>query len=60
MVEKIKRDGIKKTSKYILISKLQANIKGFLFRLRRKRALSKLGQKKTDAFDDEFEEFDAD
>jgi DNA-directed RNA polymerase specialized sigma24 family protein len=51
-----------------MISKLQANIKGWLFRLRRKRALDRLGkgrqELKRDMSDsilgDEFEEFDAD
>lgn len=59
IVNKIKRDGPKKTKKYILIAKLQANIKGFLFRKRRIRALNKLNQK-NDNFEDDYEEFDAD
>jgi len=41
-IEKIRRDAPKKTKKYQLISKLQANIKGFLFRQRRRRLLAKV------------------
>lgn len=54
---RFKRDGVKKTKKYRQVSKLQANIKGYLFRQRRKKALAKLQSNKLD-FDDE-EEFDA-
>ena len=51
-----------------MISKLQANIKGWLFRLRRKRALERLGmgkqELKRDMSDsilgDDFEDFDSD
>jgi hypothetical protein len=68
LVKRIKTEGPKKTKKYQMISKLQANIKGWLFRLRRKRALERLGvgkkELKRDMSDsilgDEFEDFDAD
>jgi len=43
LIKRVKTEGPKKTKKYQLISKLQANIKGWLFRLRRKRALERLG-----------------
>ena len=68
MIKRIKTEAPKKTKKYQLISKLQANIKGWLFRLRRRRALERLGVGKTELkrdmsdsiLGDDFEEFDAD
>ncbi|CDW74934.1 adenylate cyclase [Stylonychia lemnae] len=59
IIARVKRDGPKKTKKYQQISKLQANIKGFLFRKRRIKALSKLKESKL-SYEDDFEEFDAD
>lgn len=44
-MDRIRRDAPKKTDKYKKLSKLQANIKGWLFRQRRKRLLAKLGIK---------------
>lgn len=63
----IARNAPKRTSKYKKISKLQANIKGFLFRARRKRLLQKVKgglvvtQSKRDLNEDmeDLEEFNA-
>ena len=44
-VEKIKRDGLKGTKKYKAANKIQALYRGFAFRVKRKRALAKLGSK---------------
>ena len=61
IVSKIRKDGVKRTKKYKQISKLQAYIKGWLFRLRRKRLLEKVGKNIKDEFGDldEFDDFDA-
>ena len=56
IVSKIRRDGVKRTKKYKQISKLQACIKGWLFRMRRKRLLEKVGKN----IKDEFGEFEDD
>lgn len=63
IVRRIKQEAPKKTKKYQQVSKLQANIKGFLFRKRRMRALQKLGRGAEDDLDfqEDFDgEFDAD
>lgn len=60
IVSKIRKDGIKRTKKYKQISKLQACIKGFLFRLRRKRLLDKVGKNMKDEFGDLEEDDDFD
>lgn len=57
----MKKNALKKTKKYQRVAKLQANIKGWLFRQRRERLLAKLNHKKEpeeDVFGDTGE-FDA-
>ena len=46
IVNKIKKESVKKTPKYRNASKIQALVKGFLFRKRRKNALARLAQNK--------------
>ena len=63
-IQRIKKNAHKGTKGYKSLSKLQANIKGWLFRQRRKRLLEKLGmstkKKEKDFFGDEDEDdFDA-
>ena len=68
-IQNIKSEAPKKTKKYQIAAKIQAHIRGFLFRLRRKRALERLNVKKkpstTKFYDDDLifqkdEDFDAD
>lgn len=60
-IKSMRKNALKKTKKYQRVAKLQANIKGWLFRQRRERLLAKLDTKKEpedDMFDDTGE-FDA-
>ena len=47
-MDKIRRDGQKGTRKYKAANKIQALFRGFAFRVKRKRALAKLGLPKAD------------
>jgi len=45
-VKRIKRNGVTQTKSYKMASRIQANVKGFLFRRRRKVALKRLEEAK--------------
>jgi len=58
-VDKIRRDGLKGTKKYKSANKIQALYRGFAFRVKRKRALAKLGNRgKGEAEDEALGDFD--
>jgi hypothetical protein len=42
VIKRIKSEAPKKTKKYQQVAKIQALVRGYLFRLRRKRALERL------------------